>query len=154
MELHPKPLPGRYGVEVVLVGSGPIGGTNLIGGASPLTANTTTKFHIPAPGFKCAFLGLKASAVTVPADADGTLLARVAKYDAVANAEVTVSADVNLEALVTREVSRAGKLSTATEAQLFIQPADTLVVNVVSNSAAIDTQPANLLFTVELARID
>lgn len=154
MELHPKPLPGRYGIEVIVVGSGPIGGTNLIGGASPLTANTTTKFYLPAPGFKCAFLGLKAHAVTVPADADGTILARAVKYDAVANGEVTLSADLNLEGLVTREVSKVGPSTSATEAQLFIRPEDSLLVSVVSNSAAIDTQPANLVFTIELARID
>lgn len=151
MQLYFRPEGSRYGTEIIAVGSGPIGGTNLIGGASPLTANTTTKFHIPAPYRRCAFLRLSAFAVTVPADADGTLLARLVKYDNATNAEIILSGDINLEGLVTRETAFADTIAGLADVDRVLKDGDSLCINVVSNSAAIDTQPANLLFAVELA---
>lgn len=144
--------PGRLGQATVLCASGQIGGANYLGGASPLTVNNTTTFRLPTPPYKSQFLRLCASVVTVPADADGTILARAMKYDAAADAQVTLSADIDLEALVTRELTRVGILSTATPPQLvFNGTSDALEINVVNNSAAIDTQPAGLVFTVAFA---
>lgn len=143
------PKPGRFGTGTVLCASGQIGGANYLGGATPLTVNDTTVFRLPTPPVKSRFLWLAASVVTVPVDADGSILARAAKYNAATDAQVIVSSDINLETLVTREITRAGLLATATlAAPIFNGSSDSLEVNVVNNSAAIDTQPAGLVFTV------
>jgi hypothetical protein len=148
------PRAGSFGTATVLCASGQIGGANYLGGASPLTVNSTTTFRLPTPPFKCRFLSMAVSVVTVPADADGSILARAVKYSASADAQVAVSADVDLEALTTREIGVAAALSTATEAQrIFNGTSDSLEVNVVNNSAAIDTQPAGLVFTCAFERL-
>ena len=144
------PLPGRFGVLPAYLRSGQIGGANFLGGASPLTANTTTIFRLGGmAGRKCVVSRLGATTVTVPADADGTIVAKLVKYDASADTTVDVTDTLNLEALVTREESFINKLSTATDAQLLLDVGDALEVHVINNSAAIDTQPAGLVFVVE-----
>lgn len=148
------PRPGSFGVATVICASGQIGGANYLGGASPLTANTTTTFSLPTPPFKARFVGMSISTVTVPADADGTILARAVKYNAASDAQVAVSADIDCEALVTREVTTVGPLSTATEAQrTFNGTADSLEVNIVNNSGAINTQPAGMVITCYFERL-
>lgn len=146
-----KPKPGRFGVAPVLVNSGQIGGTNYLGGASPLTANTATTFRLGGTaGRRVAVSRFGASVVTVPADADGTITAVLQKYNAVTNAAVTLTGPIDLEALVTREQASVPLLASVTPAQATLGPNDTLEVVVTNNSAAIDTQPAGLVFTVEL----
>jgi hypothetical protein len=146
-----RPKPGRFGVAPVLLNSGQIGGTNYLGGASPLTANASTTFRLGGTaGRRVQFSRFGASVVTVPADADGTLTAIVQKYNAVTNAAVTLTAPIDLIALVTREQASVGWLTALTAAQATLTPNDTLEVVVSSDSAAIDTQPAGLVFTVEL----
>lgn len=150
MQNHFAPKPGRFGTELITISTGPIGPANYLGGASPLTANTTTTFRMGPVPRKCVLARFGASATTVPADADGTIIATLFKYDAATNAQVQISAAIDLEALVTREGTLAGQYTSATEAQLTINEGDTLEVNVVNNSAAIDTQPAYLVFIAEL----
>lgn len=146
-----KPKPGRFGVAPVLLNSGQIGGANFLGGATPLTANATTTFRLGGTaGRKCEVSRFGATVVTVPADADGAITAVLQKYDASADAVVVLTGPINLETLVTREETSVPFLSTATDAQLILDTGDALEVAVVSNSAAIDTQPAGLVFTVEL----
>lgn len=146
-----RPKPGRFGVATVLLNSGQIGGTNYLGGTSPLTANDTTIFQLGGTaGRKCRVSRLGATVVTVPADADGTILAKLVKYDASANATVDVTGNLDLEALVTREESFVAYLATATDAALTLEAGDALEIHVVNNSAAINTQPAGLVFTAEL----
>lgn len=140
-----RPKPGRLGFHPVFIDVSNVGN---------LTANTTNRFHAGAPYRRAVFLRFGAVATTVPVDADGTILARVVKYDASADAEVTLSADINLEALVTREVSFADALSTATDAQLVLDDGDSLQIHVVNNTATIDTQPTLLSFTVELGLLE
>lgn len=155
MQNHFKPLPGRFGTQLVTVQTGHIGGSNYLGGASPLTANNTTKFYLGPVPCKCIFSRLAVSChVTVPVDADGTIVATAFKYDAVANAQVQVSPAVNLEALTLHEGTIVKQYTGATEAQLVLQEGDTIEVNVVNNSAAIDTQPAGLVFLAELYRVE
>lgn len=145
------PTPGRFGVLPNYIRTGQIGGTNFLGGASPLTANQTTIFRLGGmAGRKCLVSRLGATTVTVPNDADGTILAKLVKYDASADAGVDLTDNLNLEALVTREESFVNRLSTATDAQLMLDVGDALEVHVVSNTASIDTQPAGLVFVVEL----
>lgn len=149
-----KPRAGRYGVMTMSVGIAGVGGANFLGGASPLTANATTTFYLNPPNGKGVVYSFAAAAVTVPVDADGTILARLRKYDASADAFVTVSEDINLEALVTKERTEVMYLATATEAALILDTGDLLAVDVVSNSAAIDTQPANLSFTAQYLMLE
>jgi hypothetical protein len=144
------PKPGRFGVQTVQVRSGQIGGANFLGGATPLTANATTIFRIGGmAGRKCRVSRFGATTVTVPADADGTIVATLRKYDASADTPVTLTDNVDLEALVTREESSTAVLGLS-DADLTLDTGDTLEIHVVSNSAAIDTQPAGLVFVAEL----
>jgi hypothetical protein len=147
---HFKPQPGRFGTELITLVCGPIGPADYLGGAAPLTANATTTFRLGPVPRKCVFARLAASATTVPADADGTIVATAFKYDAATNAQVQISGAINLETLITREGSTANQYSSATEAGLTLQVGDTVEVNVVNNSAGIDTQPAGLVFVAEL----
>jgi hypothetical protein len=145
------PKPGRFGVMPVQVRTGQIGGANFLGGASPLTANATTIFRLGGTaGRRCQVSRFGATAVTVPADADGTIVATLRKYDASADSAVTLTANLDLETLVTREESSIPYLSTVSEADLTLDTGDALEIHVVSNSAAIDTQPAGLVFVAEL----
>lgn len=144
------PGPGRFDVMPVTFTSGPIGGTNYLGGASPLTANQTTIFRLGPVTSPMQFEKFGASVTTVPADADGTIVATLRKYDAVANAAVTLTGTLDLEALTTREGTVVGQLSTVTPTDLTFNVGDTIEVHVVSNSAAIDTQPVGLVFTAEM----
>lgn len=150
MKNHFSPKPGRFGTMITCVQSAPIGGANYIGGASPLTANTTTTFRLGSFPHKAILSRWSASCLQVPVDADGTILATLQKYSATATAQVQIGAQIDLEALVTRQQTYAGTYTSATDAQLLINEGDTLEVNVVSNSAAIDTQPTQLIFVAEL----
>lgn len=146
-----RPKPGRFGVMPVLLNSGQIGGTNFLGGASPLTANTTTVFRLGGTaGRVCRISRFGATTVTVPADNDGAITAVLQKYDASADATVALTPAIDLEALVTREETSVGILSSLTVAQATFDVGDALEVVVTNDSAAINTQPAGLVFTVEL----
>jgi hypothetical protein len=145
------PKPGRFGVASVLLNSGQIGGADYLGGATPLTANASTTFRLGGTaGRKCRISRFGATVTTMPADADGTITAVLQKYDASANAAVALTGAINLEALVTREETSVVFLATLTDAQATLDTGDALEVVVTNNSAAIDTQPAGLVFTVEL----
>lgn len=144
------PKPGRFGVLPILIKSGQIGGANYLGGATPVTASDTTIFRLGgAAGRKARFSRLGATVVTVPVSASGTIKAAIYKYDASADAAVKLSADLDLEALTTREEGFAAALSTVSDADLMLDVGDALEVHVVS-TAAIGTQPAGLVFTAEV----
>jgi hypothetical protein len=144
------PRPGRFGTMPCYVRSGQIGGANFLGGATPLTANMTTIFRLGGlAGRTAMFSGFGATTVTVPADADGAITAAVYKFRASDNTAVKLSADIDLEALVTREETTAKALGIS-DADLTLVAGDALEIHVVSNSAAIDTQPAGLVFVAEM----
>lgn len=146
-----KPKPGRFGVAPVLVNTGQIGGANYLGGATPLTANASTTFRLGGTaGRRVLVSRFGASVVTVPADADGTITAILQKYNAVTDGTVTLTGTIDLIALVTREQTSIPLLASVTPAQATLGPNDTLEIVVSNDSAAIDTQPAGLVFTVEL----
>lgn len=147
MQGYRRVQPGAFGTQYIAVSSAPIGGSDNIGGASPLTANDTTTFSLPTPPVKCRLVKFAASVVTAPVDSDGTVLARAMKYDASADAQVTISEDIDLEALTTRELATANAKASATDPQRVFDTGDALEVNVVNNSAAIGTQPVTLVFT-------
>lgn len=138
-----SPRPGRFGTQTLVVTSGTIGGTNFAGGASPLTANAATTFRMPSPPVKCRFKSLAVSTVTVPADSDGTIVAVANKYNGSAVAQ---TANVDLEALTTRQLLVTNGNASEPN-RIFNGTTDVLEIVVTSNSAAIDTQPAGLIFT-------
>lgn len=119
-------------------------------GASPLTANTTTTINIPTPAVAGAVLiSAAVSASTVAADADGTILATLVKRTASDDGDDTISSSADLEALTAKEKTEF-TLSNALEHRTFAI-ADTLELDVVNNSAAIDTQPVDLVVTCVFA---
>jgi hypothetical protein len=126
-----------------------IGGTNFQGGASPLTASGTTIFRLGGfAGRRVTLSRLAATAVTAPISASGTVLATLRKYRAADDQVVTLTGNLDLEELVTREEAFANVLATLSRADRTLAPGDALEIHVVSD-AAIGTQPAGLVFTVE-----
>lgn len=120
----------------------------LRGEIATLTANVTNTILLGAPVHRGAldlFVTVMASAV--PADADGTLVATVKKWDASAGAAVSLSAATDLETLITaaKKGYHIALLSTLTEEEVYLDTGDSVYVEVVSNSAAINTN-ANLVF--------
>jgi hypothetical protein len=150
MQNYFQPKPGNFGVMRAFVQTGEIGPANFLGGATPLTANQTTIFRLGSIGRKAIIQRLTAVTVTVPADADGAITATLVKYDNSADDVVTITTGLNLETLVTREATSVNPISTLTDAQLMLDAGDALEVHVVNNSAAINTQPAGLIFTADL----
>lgn len=144
-----KPRPGRFGVAPAYASSAPIGGTNFIGGTAPITASGTTIFRLGGfAGRRVELSRLGATTVTVPVSASGTILATLRKYRAADHTVVTLTGDLNLETLVTREEGFTAVLGTLSAADRTLAPGDALEVHIVSD-AAIGTQPAGLVFTVE-----
>lgn len=138
---HFRPKPGRYGTHPQFITVQP---------TPTLTANNTTIFKIPSPYRRCIFTRGCISVTQVPVDGDGTILGTFKKYDASADAAVSLTSTVDLEALVTREVSKLDPVSTATNAQLTLDDGDQIEFHVVNNSAGINTQPTDLSLCVEL----
>lgn len=108
------------------------------------SANATATLNLGAPvhmGALDNYVTISASAV--PSDADGTLVATVKKWDASAGAAVTLSAATDLETLITvaKKGYRIELLDTLTEEQIYLDDGDSVYVEIVSNSAAIDTNP-------------
>lgn len=84
---HFRPKPGRYGTMPVFLTVQP---------TPTLTANNTTIFKVPSPYRRCYFVRGSVSCTTVPADADGTILATFKKYDASADAAVSLTSTLDL----------------------------------------------------------
>lgn len=131
----------RFGVHPVYVSSGVV--------ASP-TANTTTTYMIPVPYRKCVVERLFFGQNVVLVDADGTALATFKKYDAATDADVSLNTAVNIESGVTKETTSVTVDATLTEKQRILFEGDSIRVEVVSNSAAIDTAATGLYFGAEL----
>jgi hypothetical protein len=121
-------------------------------GQDTITANTTTRYAWGAqPANSRAFINaLSAAAYTVPADSDGTVLATVYKYDASADSAVTLTSALDLEALTAKEGSAFTITSTLTDEQRTLDAGDFLYVEIVNNSAAINTAAVGLRFTAEV----
>jgi hypothetical protein len=144
-----QPRPGRFGVAPVYLKTAQIGGTNFEGGATPVTASGTTIFRLGGfAGRRVELSRIGATTVTVPVSASGTILATLRKYRAADDTVVTLTGTLDLEALVTREEGFTNVLATLSDADRTLAAGDALEVHVVS-TAAIGTQPAGLVFTVE-----
>lgn len=139
--------PGRFGIVPAFYSSDNVG---------TLTANVTTTIRIPTPRRKAKILRCSASAATLPVDNDGTFLATLKKWDDSAGASIAITSAFDLESgLDTAAESRnLTLLTTLTDAQQVVDEGDTLFVEVVNNSAAVDTQPVALAFVVECAVLE
>lgn len=134
------PTPGRLGVLPNL----------LVGRCSAAIGNsTTTTYNFGSHPAKCYINRAVVSAGTVPASTSGTILGVIKKYDASADAAVTLTADVDLEALTASEGTAVSLLSTLTDAQRTLDTGDTLQF-VVTTTNTVTTAAVDLVVNVEL----
>jgi hypothetical protein len=135
-----KEQPGRFGTHPVYVD----------GAVAAITVNATTTQTLTTPNVKALISALSVQTFVVPADDDGTILAKVFKWDKSAGAAVALTGNVDLETLTAKSNTSVPLLATLTPADLTIDPGDTLYVTVTNNSAAIGTQPTGLRFQAEI----
>jgi hypothetical protein len=137
---HFAPKPGRYGVlPNVLVGRcdatiGNSGATTYSFGGHPAT---------------CVINRAVVSAAVVPASTGGTILGVLQKYDASATAAVTLTGNVDLEALVAHQGTAVPLIATLTDAQRRMDAGDTLRF-VVTTTDTVTTPATDLMVNVEL----
>jgi len=134
------PTPGRFGVL-----------PNLLAGRcdAAIGNNTTTTYSFGSHPAKCYINRAVVSAGTVPAATSGTILGVIKKYDASANAAVTLTDNVDLEALTANEGTAVALLSTLTEAERTLDTGDTLQFVVTTNNT-VTTAAVDLMVNVEL----
>jgi hypothetical protein len=134
------PTPGRLGVLPNL----------LVGRCDAAIGNsTTTTYSFGSHPAKCYINRAVVSAGTVPASTSGTILGVIQKYDASADAAVTLTANVDLEALTAKEGTAVALLSTLTDAQRTLDTGDTLQF-VVTTDNTVTTAAVDLMVNVEL----
>lgn len=134
------PTAGRFGVM-----------PNLLVGrcAAAIGNNTTTTYNFGGHPATCLINRAMVSAGTVPASTSGTILAVLEKYDATANAAVTLTANIDLEALTAHEGTAVNLISTLTTAQRTLLPGDTVRLTVTTNNT-VTTAAVDLVANVEL----
>jgi hypothetical protein len=115
-----------------------------------ITANATTRFSIGVPSDNITVVELYVWSYAKPADADGTILLNVYKYDVSATAEEALqeTADFDCEGL-TAITGEAIGIQTTTPANLEVDAGDPMYIKLVNNSAAIDTNFGAAAVTVE-----
>ena len=134
------PKPGRFGVL-----------PNLVAGrcGRAIGNSTTTQYNFGGHPAKCFISRAIVSALVVPASTGGTILATLQKYDAAANAAVTLTGNIDLEALTANEGTAVALLSTLTEAQQTLLPGDTIRFVVVTTDT-VTTAEVDLMVNIEL----
>ena len=134
------PKPGRFGVL-----------PNLLAGRcdAAIGDSTTTTYNFGSHPALCYINRAVVSALTVPASTSGTITAVLQKYDASANAAVTLTSAVNLEALTAKECTALTFLTTLTEAQRTLDTGDTLQFAVTTNNT-VTTAAVDLFVNIEL----
>jgi hypothetical protein len=109
----------------------------------------TTTYNFGSHPAKCYINRAVVSAGTVPASSGGTILGVIQKYDASANAAVTLTANVDLEALTAKEGTAVALLSTLTDAQLTLDTGDPWQF-VVTTTSTVGTAAVDLMVNIEL----
>jgi|GEM_PF-1152272 len=134
------PTPGRLGVL-----------PNLLVGRcdAAIGNNTTTTYSFGSHPAKCYINRAVVSAGTVPASTSGTILGVIKKYDASANAAVTLTDNVDLEALTANEGTAVALLSTLSDAERTLDTGD-VVQFVVTTNNTVTTAAVDLMVNVEL----
>lgn len=114
-----------------------------------LTANATVRLGLFVVQEKVRIMAISIAAHTKPADADGVCTIAVTNYDVSATAEDNLlsTATVDLEALTNQTASDL--TLTATAADLVLDDGDYVFASLVNNSAAIDTNMAGGVATIE-----
>lgn len=143
MMRHRVPGPGRWGTHPVLA---------TIQLLTALTVNATTTLFLGGSNVRSWISKVALSFFTLPADADGSVLATVKKWDASAGSAVTISAALDCEVtnMVAKVVKEFAILQTLTDDQRTLDVGDSLYIEFVNNSGAIDTQPVGGVAYVEL----
>lgn len=118
--------------------------------ANPITANTTNDYLLAAAPVACTLGKAVLTVNTVAADADGTILATLVKYSKTADAFTTLTSNLDMETMVTKEGTAFAFLATLTDAQQTLQAGDSIFLRIINNSAALNTQPTDVTTTVEL----
>lgn len=134
------PLPGRFGVL-----------PNLLVGRcdAAIGDSTATTYNFGGHPAVSVINRAVVSAGTVPASTSGTILGVLQKYDASANAAVTLTANVDLEALTAKEGTAVALLTTLTDAQKTLDVGDTVQFVVTTNNT-VTTAAVDLMVNVEL----
>ena len=138
-----RPRSGRFGLMLEVV--------HKDFGANPFTANTTVTFAQPTAPAKFYVERAVVCTANVPLDADGTLVIRLFKR-AAGGTRTQLTQDYNIEGNTAREKVALAFVTTLTDAnRIVLEAGDALEWDLVSNSAAIDTQPTQLYGAVELS---
>jgi len=134
------PKAGRFGVM-----------PNLVTGRcdAAIGNNTTTTYSFGSHPAVCLINRAVVSAGTVPAATSGTILGVIKKYDASANAAVTLTDNVDLEALTANEGTAVALISTLTEVERTLDTGDTLQFVVTTNNT-VTTAAVDLYVNIEL----
>lgn len=134
------PLAGRFGIM-----------PNLLAGRcdAAIGNSTTTTYNFGGHPAKCVINRAVVSAGTVPASTSGTILAVLQKYDASANTAVTLTDNVDLEALTAKEGTAVTLLTTLTDAEKLLDTGDTVQFVVTTNNT-VTTAAVDLMVNVEL----
>ena len=135
-----SPLAGRFGIM-----------PNLLAGRcdAAIGDNTTTTYSFGSHPAKCLINRATVSAGTVPASTSGTITGVLQKYDASANAAVTLTSAVDLEALTAKEGTALTFLTTLTDAEKLLDTGDTVQFVVTTNNT-VTTAAVDLMVNVEL----
>lgn len=135
-----SPLAGRFGIM-----------PNLLAGRcdAAIGNSTTTTYSFGGHPAKCLINRAVVSAGTVPASTSGTILAVLQKYDASANTAVTLTDNVDLEALTAKEGTAVTLLTTLTDAEKLLDTGDTLQFVVTTNNT-VTTAAVDLMVNIEL----
>ena len=142
---HFRPTPGRYGMVPALLSSA----------VPTCTANATVTVYVPTPAISAYVESASFLLTTLAADADGILTVKLFKWDKSAGAGVALTDAMGLEtgdAAVVKEPKKF-TIGAVTEAARTLEDGDSLYLDYVSNSAAIDTQPVGFV-VVELAILE
>lgn len=134
------PTANRYGTHPVVLSA--TFGT--------ITPNVTTALNVGQVHRLAVIARLALSVLTVPADADGTVLLTIKKYDASADAAVSLTAAFDMEAIVAaKESQEIPLISSLSDSDLLFEEGDTIFAELVSNSAAFNTAPAGVVVSAE-----
>lgn len=115
----------------------------------PLTVNTTTRRGVIAAGRSMQITRVSIGSYTKPNDADGVMTLALEKYDKSGTAEKNLlgAATFDLESLTAKEAEDL--TLTSTTADLVVDAGDLVYVEMVNDSAAIDTNLEGAL-TIEV----
>ncbi|HUT86462.1 MAG TPA: hypothetical protein VMX15_00040 [Candidatus Heimdallarchaeota archaeon] len=121
-------------------------------GAGNENKDTTDRLAVPAT--RSAILGFTLFAEVVPIDSDGTYEVYFEKWDASAAALVTLTSSFNAETLVAKTVTPIPLISTLSDSQKIFDTGDLLYFHLVSDSAALETDPTMICFGAEFSVLE